>query len=218
MTVETAMKLSGILFWLIIITNIGSNQFGYKTFGDVDSQVTLQSISEDPREFKIGFSLIVFEHFCIICLAVTLFIAFGNLSAILGIIWLMCRGTEGFIQILNKRNYWRLIKIARQYSNTNVAERGSWIEQGSNILASKHSNFVFAQILFALGTLAYSTLFVTSGGAPAVIGWFGVAAGILYGCGNLLIIVNSDIKAIWNFGGLLVLIFEIMLGSWLLFV
>jgi len=48
-------------------------------------------------------------------------------------------------------------------------------------------SFTFAQILFSIGTLAYSILFVTYGVVPAIIGWFGIVASILYGFGNGII-------------------------------
>ena len=66
MTVETAMILSGLLFWLIIITNIASNRFGYQTTSNLDSEANLDRINKDPGEFKIGFVLILIEHVCIL--------------------------------------------------------------------------------------------------------------------------------------------------------
>jgi hypothetical protein len=67
--------------------------------------------------------------------------------------------------------------------------------------------------------LSYSILFATSEvvPVPAIIGWFGIVASILYGFGNGLILVKPN-KALQIFGvGLLILIFEIALGGWLLF-
>jgi len=78
-------------------------------------------------------------------------------------------------------------------------------------------SFTFAQILFSIGTLAYSILFVTYGVVPAIIGWFGIVASILYGFGNGIILVKPNFKVLWNFGGLLILLFEVVLGGWLLY-
>lgn len=217
MTVEIAMTLSGFLFWLIIITNIASNQFGYQTLGELASEADLDKINTDPSAFKTGFVLIVIEHVCIILLAVMLFIAFGQYSVLLGVVWVLCRGTEGLIQIFNKRNYWRLLKIARQYADASEGERDALADVRLSILRSKHANFAFAQILFSIGTLAYAILFVTYGVVPAVIGWFGIVASMLYGAGNGITMVKPGLRVLWNIGGLLILIFEIVLGGWLLF-
>jgi hypothetical protein len=218
MTVEIAARLSGLLFWLIIMTNIASNRFGYQTFGDLDSEATLQKINEDPGKFKTGFVLIVIEHICIILLAVMLFVAFNQYSLMLAIIWLVSRGGEGLMQIFNKRNYWRLLDVARQFSAANSAEKETFVDSRLSILKSKQANFVIAQLLFSLGTLAYAILFVTySSIVPAMLGWFGVVAAILYGLGNVMTMRNPAFRAVWNLAGLLVLIFEVVLGGWLLF-
>ncbi len=80
------MFFSGFFFLFIIITNILSGRFGYKTFGDVDSDAQLQKVNKDPKKFKISIALIVIEHFSIISLAVTLFITFNQYNIILGIV------------------------------------------------------------------------------------------------------------------------------------
>ena len=217
MTTETAATLSGLFFWLIIITNIGSNRFGYQTFGDLKSEADLEKINNNPRDFKIGFALIFVEHIFIILLAIMLFIAFGQYSLILGIVWLVSRIVEGLMQIINKRNYWKLLDVARPFSDASDTERNALDDARLHILTSKYSNFITAQILFALGTLSYSIVFVAYGVVPAAIGWLGIVAAILYGLGNVMSRLKSGFRALWNIGGLLILIFEVILGGWLLF-
>lgn len=217
MTANLAVTLSGFLFWLIIITNLGSSRFGYQTFGDLNSEADLQRINDDPGAFKVGFALIFIEHICIILLAMMLFVAFSQYNLILGIVWLICRTGEGLTQIINKRNYWRLLNVARQYSDASDAERNALVDVRLGILKSKYANFMFAQILFSLGTVAYSILFVTYEVVPAVMGWFGIVAAILYGVGNGITMLKPGSKVLWSLGGLFILIFEIVLGGWLLF-
>ncbi len=209
-------KLSGFLFLFIIITNIASGKFGYKTFSDLNSDAKLQEINTDPKKFKIGFVLILIEHVSIISLAVTLFIAFSPYNIIIAVVWIISRIGEGLIQIYNKKSYWGLLNIARQYSDISGAERDALIDAGRSILKTKNSCFTFAQILFSIGTLAYTILFVTYGVVPAIIGWFGIVASILYGFGNGIALVKPNFKILWNLGGLLILIFEVVLGGWLL--
>jgi hypothetical protein len=210
-------KIPGFFFLFIIVTNLLSNFFGYKTFGDVDSEDELQKINNDPKRFKISFVLILIEHFGIISVAITLFIAFGHYGIILGIIWLITRIGEALIQIYDKKSYWGLLNIAVKYSNTSGAEKNALIDSGSSIFKTKELRFLVAQILFSVGTLAYSILFVTYGVVPIIIGWFGIVASILYGLGNGIFQIKSDFKVLWNIGGLLILLFELVLGGWLLF-
>ena len=210
-------KLSGFLFLFIIITNITSGKFGYKTFSDLNSDAKLQEINTDPKKFKISFVLILIEHFSIISLAVTLFLAFSPYNIILGIVWAISRIGEALIQIYDKKSYWGLLDLAIKYPDTSGAKRDTLIDLGRSILNTKESRFTFAQILFSIGTLAYSILFVTYGVVPSIIGWFGIIASILYGFGNGIFRVNPNVKILWSLGGLLILIFEVVLGGWLLF-
>jgi len=215
LSVET--WLSGFFFLLIIITNFASGFFGYKTLGDEDSEVKLQKINKNPTNFKISVVLILIEHFSIIALAVTLFISFSPYNIILGIVWFISRIVEALIQIYDKKNYWRLLNLAKEYSATNDAEKNRLIDLGRSIFKTKFSIFSVAQILFSIGTLAYSILFVTYGILPIIIGWFGIIASLLYGFGNAISQIKSNFKILWNIGGLLILIFEVVLGGWLLF-
>ncbi len=211
------MVLSGFLFWLDIILVFASERFGYITFNELDSDVKLPKIHDDPKKFKIGFVLILMEHFNIIALAIMLFFAFGSYSLILGIVWVTFRIGEGLIQIYYKKNYWRLLNIARQYPGTSGAEKNALIDAGRSILKTKSSSFSFAQILFSIGTLAYSILFITYGVVPAIFGWFGIVASIIEGFGNGIIRVHPNFKVPAYLGGLLIFLFEAVLGGWLLF-
>jgi hypothetical protein len=157
------------------------------------------------------------EHLNIIALAIMLFIAFGSYSLILGIVWITFRIGEGLIQIYYKKNYWRLLNIARQFPGTSSTEKNSLIDLGRSILDTKSSSFSFAQILFSIGTLAYSTVFITYGVVPEIFGWFGIVASIIYGFGNGIILVKPNFPVVAYFGGLLIFLFEAILGGWLLF-
>ncbi len=211
--------VSGSLFlFLIIIAFVASLRFGSEawTISDLDSDTKLQEINDDPEKFRIGIVLALIEHVGIISLAVMLFIAFSPFSIILAVVWTVSRTGEGLIHIYGKGYYWGLLNIARQYSGTRGAERDVFIDLGRRILKTKNSRFTYTQILFSIGTLAYSILFVTYGVVPQIIGWLGIVASILYGFGNGVRLVRPNTSVLWSFGGLVVLLFEIVLGGWLL--
>ena len=218
MITEIAMSLSGFLFLFIIITLITSERFGYSVISDLDSDTKLQEINKDPKRFKIGTVLAFIEHGTIIALAIMLFLAFNPYNMTLAVIWTISRITEGLINFYNEKNYWGLLNIARQYSSSSGTEKESVIELGRSILKSKTSVFAFAQILFSIGTLSYSILFATSEAVPvpALIGWFGIVASIIYGFANGIIIVKPEKAKKFFVVGLIILIFELVLGGWLL--
>ena len=210
------MVLSGFLFLFIIITLFVSGAFGYSVISDLDSDAKLQKISSDTRKFKIGAVLALIEHGSIISLAVMLFLAFSPLNMMLAVVWTISRITEGLIVFYNEKNYWGLLNLARQYSVSSDAEKNSLIDLGRSILKKRNSVLAFAQIFFTIGTLSYSILFVTSGVVPEVIGWFGIVACILYGFANGIILVKPHKAKQFFYVGLLILIFELILGGWLL--
>ena len=212
------MMLAGFFFLFIIITLVIAERFGYSVISDLDSETKLQEINKDPKKFKIGTVLALIEHGTIIALAITLFLAFNSFNITLAAIWTISRVTEGLINFYNEKNYWGLLNIARQYSASSGAEKQSLSELGRSILKTKNRVLGFAQILFSIGTLSYSILFATSEAVPvpALIGWFGIVAGILYGFANGIIIVKPDKAKKFFVVGLLILIFELVLGGWLM--
>ncbi|MCW4015609.1 MAG: DUF4386 domain-containing protein [Candidatus Bathyarchaeota archaeon] len=212
------MVLSGFLFLFIIITLIIAERFGYSVISDLDSETKLKEINKDPKKFKIGTMLALIEHGTIIALAITLFLTFNSFNIILAVIWTISRVTEGLVNVYNEKNYWGLLDIARKYLASSGAENQSLIEAGRSILKTKNRVLAFAQILFSIGTLSYSILFVTSEAVPvpALIGWFGIVASILYGVANGIIIVKPDKARMFFVLGLLIFIFELVLGGWLL--
>ena len=214
---EIAMSVSGFLFLFIIITAFTSLAFGNKTISDLDSDAKLQKINDDPKKFRISIVLMLIHNGSIIALAILLFIVFSPYNIILGVVWTIFRIGESLILFYNEKNYWGLLNIARQYSGTSGAEKNALIDLGRSILKTKSSSFSFAQILFSIGTLSYSILFITYGVVPAIFGWFGIVAGILYGFGNGIILVKPNFKVPAYFGGLLIFLFEAVLGGWLLF-
>ena len=209
--------LSGFLFLLIIvILMLATSRYGYDIFSELDSATKLQEINENPQKFRTGTLLVITEHVVIISLAFSLFIAFSPYNLLLGVIWVIARGGEGLIQIYNKSKFLGLQEIAKQYSGVSGAEKEALSENALAILKSKNSTFSLAQILFSIGTLAYSILFVMTGVVPELLGWFGIVASIIYGFGNAVSRVRPNFKALWDLGGLLIWIFELILGGWLL--
>jgi len=211
------MRLCGFLFLIIIVLSVSSEAFGNKIISDLDSGARLQKINDDPKKFKISVLLMLTHNVSIIALVVMLFIVFSPYNLILGVVWTIFRIGEVLILFYNEKHYWGLLNIARQYSGTSGAEKNSLSDLARTILKTKEFRFTFAQILFSIGTIAYSILFVTYGVVPLIIGWLGIVASILFGFGSGIILVKPNFKVPGYLGGLLVMLFEVVLGGWLLF-
>ncbi len=212
-----SMRICGFLFLFMIISSIASEAFGNRRVSDLDSDALLQKINDDPNKFKISIVLALIHHFSLIAIGVMLFIVFSPYNLILGVVGTIFRIGESLILFYHEINYWGLLSIATQYSVTSGAEKNALIDLARTILQTKNSGFNYGQILFSIGTLAYSILFVTYGVVPTNIGRLGLVANILYGFGIVIILVKPNFVVLGYLGGLLVMIFEVVLGGWLLF-
>ncbi|GAJ09807.1 unnamed protein product, partial [marine sediment metagenome] len=89
------------------------------------------------------------------------------------------------------------------------------------ILQTKDYRFKFVMICWSIGTLAFSILLVTYEGVPPIIGWLGIIASIPVGLGNGIKLVKPNYDSTGNvlssIGGLLAILFEVIIGGWLLF-
>ena len=132
----------------------------------------------------------------------------------MAITWLVFRTAEGLIQIYYKKDYYKFLDLSKQYSAADEIGKSSLIETGQKILETKNKIFEITQILFSIGTLSYSVLFVAYDVLPLYIGWFGIMSAVIYGTGSC-IKLKTDSQAVWNVGGLLILIYELVLGGWL---
>ena len=211
------MILSGFLFLFILVLNVVMGAFGYlMEKDDYDPDVDLKKIGKNLRKFKTGILLALIEHGSVIALTILLFIAFSPNTMILGIVLLIFRIGEGLIQYINEPNYWKLINIARQYAITSGEEKKSLSDLARSIFKTKDIRFKFAMICWSIGTLAFSIVLVTSEVVPQIIGWLGIVASILVSFGTGIKLVKPNFKG-EIIGALFAMLFEIIVGGWLLF-
>ncbi len=151
MTIE--MRLSGFLFLLILVLQIVMALFGYilePTAKHYESDAKLLTFNNNPKMFKIGFTLALIEHFSVITLAIMLFFVINPYNIILGVILISFRVVEGSIQVYLEKDYWGLLGIAKQYSSASGTEKDSLFESYRSILHTKSDRFSYAMIAWSL--------------------------------------------------------------------
>ena len=215
MTSEIAMRLSGFFFLFIIAASVVGRILGYK-LDNYDADAKLQSIGDSPVKFRISVLLLLVEHASIIALGISLFVAFGSCNVVLGIVWVVVRTGEGLLHAYSEIGYWGLLKLAGQYSVGGNAERKVQADAGRAVLQTKNLRFSQAMVLFGLGTLAYSIVFVGNAVVPVFLGWAGIVVGGLDVIGSGLRLAKPKIVAVAYLGGALTLVFEVVIGVWLL--
>ncbi len=212
------MVASGFLFLLILVLNLVMGALGYlMETDDYDPDTDLQKINKNPQRFQASIVLALIEHGSVIALTIMLFIAFSPHNIMLGIVWAIFRTGEGLIQFYNEPNYWRLINIARQYSGASGAEKKALSDLARSLFKTKDTRFKFAMICWSIGTLAFSIVLATSEVVPKIIGWLGIVASILVGFSTGTKLVKPSFRDLTAIGGLTAILFEIIIGGWLLF-
>ncbi|MBY8989557.1 MAG: DUF4386 domain-containing protein [Candidatus Lokiarchaeota archaeon] len=218
------IKLAGFLFlFILFLYLILLPALGYKAeIGDSDAE--LQKINDDPKKFQISIGLALIHNVIVITLTIMLFIVFGPpYNIILGIVWTIFRIGEGLILSYNDKNYGSLLNISRKYSDTSGAEKSSLSDLARTITKTKSSRFDFAMIFWSIGTLAFSIMLVTYGVVPPLIGWLGIVASIFVGFADGIKFVKPNaidskvFKVLFSIGGLVAILFEVLIGGWLLF-
>ena len=185
-----------------------------------DSDVQLPKFSSNPKKFKISVVFALIEHFCVIALPILLFIAFSHYNLIFGYIWAISRVAEGPIQVYIEKDYWKLLNIAKKYSNSSGTEKDSLNNSHRRILQNKGDRFAVAMICWSVGTLTFSILLIIYQVVPFFIGLLGIIASIPIGLSNVIKFVKPDSRfyeITSSIGGLLAIVFEGIIGVWLLF-
>ena len=211
------MWLSGFLFlFILFVYLILLPALGYKVdISDLD--VELQKINDNSKKFQISIGVAIIHNLSVILLAILLFIIFSPYNIILGIVWTIFRIGEGLILIYNDKNYGRLLNISKKYANTKNTEKSSLYDLALSITEIKSSRFAFALIFWSIGTLAFSIMLVTYGVVFFIIGWLGIVSSVSVGLGNVMKLVKHKEVLFERIGGLVALLFEVLIGVWLLF-
>ena len=86
---------------------------------------------------------------------------------------------------------------------------------GDQILRTKNTGVDLGLLLLSIGAIAYCVSFVQAGAVPSMIAWLGLAAGIISAIG-ILIKFASGFGALAVIGMVLMMVFEVIFGGWLL--
>jgi hypothetical protein len=108
-----------------------------------------------------------------------------------------------------------LIGLASEYALAD-SNRESLRLLGDQILQTKNTAVDLGLLLLSIGAIAYCISFIQSGAVPSMIAWLGLAAGIISAIG-ILAKLGSGFSAMAVIGMVLMMVFEVAFGGWLLF-
>jgi hypothetical protein len=209
-----ALKLCGFLYIFILITNAASVGLGNRT-GEMDSTAMLPTISENPGRYRMGVMVAIASHLGIVAITGTLFIAFSPFNRQLALIGSVSRLGEALAMIYGEVTVLRLIDLAKEYALAD-SNKESLRLLGDQILRTKNTGVDLGLLLLSIGAIFYCVSFVQSGAVPSRIAWLGLAAGMISAIG-ILIKFASGFGALAVIGMVLMMVFEVTFGGWLLF-
>ena len=212
--VPLAMKLCGLLYIYILITNAASVGLGNKT-GETDSAAKLPTISENPGQYRMSVFVAIASHLGIVAITATLFLAFSPQNRQLALIGSLARLGEAAAMIYGEVTVLRLIDLAMEYARAD-SDKVSLASLGDQILRTKNTGVDLGLLLLAFGAIAYCYSFVQSGAVPPMFAWLGLAAGVISAVG-ILIKFASGFGTVAVIGMVLMMVFEVTFGGWLLF-
>jgi len=212
--VPLAMKLCGLLYIYILITNAASVGLGNKT-GETDSAATLSAISGNPGRYRMGVIVAIASHLGIVAITGTLFLAFSPLNKQLALIGSASRLGEALAMIYGEVTVLKLIDLTREYALAD-SNKESLASLGGQILQTKNTGVDLGLLLLSVGAIAYCLSFVRSGAVPSTLAWLGLVAGVISAVG-ILIKFASGFGTVAVIGMVLMMAFEVTFGGWLLF-
>jgi hypothetical protein len=214
MSTSLSLKLCGFLYIYVLITNAASVALGNRT-GETDSLALLRSISENPGRYTMGLIVAIASHLGIVAITATLFVAFRTFNRKLALIGSISRLGEAVAMIYGEVIVYRLIDLAKEYGLAN-SNKESLRLLGDQILRTKNTAVDLGLLLLSIGAIAYCVSFVQSGAVPSTIAWLGLGAGILSAVG-ILVKFATGFSVLAIIGMVLMMVFEITFGGWLLF-
>ena len=210
-------RLTGLLYLFILATSALSGGLAAPRNTD-PNQVDnlLRNIAEDPEKYRISFTFDLVSHMAIIAIASALYLTFNKYNRQLALFGTLWRVVEGIIVVFTEINNFALLGVAETYLSATgtKAETLETIAQG--IILIEYWGVTFGLVFLVLGALAYNILFISNKAIPQPLAWIGIVASVLGIVGTLLGLVIPDLLIILTIGIIIMMLYEISLGIWLI--
>ena len=210
---QTAMKVCGFLYLFILVTNATGVGLGNRN-NETDFDTKLQAISENPTRYEMSLNISIVSHLAIFAITAMLYQAFSSYNWQYGLIGSAFRLGEGITMIYSELGVYKLLDLAREYATSENKE--SIRALAAKAMEIKNTRVDIGLLFLAIGAAAYCVLLIQSGAVPTNIAWLGLSAGILSSIG-IIIKLFSGFSLLAILGMVMMMVFEILFGSWLLF-
>jgi hypothetical protein len=215
MTRRANSRIAGTLFLLYIAAGLTSMAlFGRATGGADQTAARLASLVDHAAlvRFTVVLTLVMFV--CAVGLGVTLYALTRDQDRDLALFALCCRTAEGVIGAAGSVETLGLLTVATAAGGAADAPAANVV--GGLLLAQGSLGVPISATCFALGSTAFSWLFLKARTIPVSLAWLGVLASVV-----LVVLLPAQIAGlagapVTTYMWLPMLAFEVVLALWLL--
>jgi hypothetical protein len=207
-------RLSGVLMLLFLIVTVASGAVAVPlVHGEVVN--TLNAINENPAGHQASLVLDWVSYITLIALAGTLYLLFRSHNQTLALLGTLFLVAASAILIVHDMTNMALTPIARDFVTTSGAEAVALQTVGVSMIITAKWGVSIGFTCFALGTLMYSVLIVSSEGLPRALGWLGIVASVLT-FGTWLAQIDEGLNLVGMALFIPMMLWLLGLGIWLL--
>lgn len=212
---QKAAKIAGMIFALIIITNIISMIFDPSSIHvEGDDIVTLQNIKENIHLYRIDAAYELIMYVSVVVLSYALYVVLKPVDENFALFALLARLVEAILGCLSVLVTLLLLLLV----DGDKAQQIFGAEQLSGIvsllLSAKWILVPIIWVFLALGSITFCVLFYRSRYIPRFISVFGIISYASAVVGAFLFILASF--PMWMLLGMGAMLFELTIGLWLL--
>lgn len=211
-------QLCGFLYLFVLLTSLLSKGTAGAPLDAEAVSSTLDGLAERGRRFRISVVLDLISHASVVALAGALYLAFSPFNQSLALVAMLLRVVEGTIMSFNEVNNLVLLSVAQKFIPATGAEAVTLGTLGRTLIVAEDWGFKVGLAFFALGSLLFGILFISSGAVPSALAWWGAIAGLLAVVGRWLALVSPNLPLVLETASFVpIILFELVFGVWLLF-
>ncbi len=216
-------RLTGFLFLFVLATSFagsalsgGALALAISVEDPDEAALTLRKIAKNPGKQRASIVFNLMSQVGVIALAGTLFLTFSPHNLLLALLGTLWRLGEGMILASVEINNLVLLGVAQAFVSADSAEAVALETTGRATRMRAKAGFTIGVIFFALGSLMYGILFVSSRAVPLPLGGLGVVSSALVLSVFWLALARSNLSSRYTYVALTIILYEIALGFWLL--
>lgn len=207
---QKTARFAGIAYFVIIISSVLSISLGsYRLKVEGDLALTIENIAANQFLWRIGMVYEILMYTGVILLSVALYQLLKGINQAKALTALFCRFGEAIMGMLTViGSILTLHMINGHYDLETVQNTISIIFEMQEALMS------ILMVLIGVGSIIFLHLFYQSGYIPRWLSVFGIVAFSFVALESLVILLHP--MQPWTFPGLAAILFEIVIGLWLM--